>query len=181
MSKTPTPKKKSPDAKEPTLRPEQRRRLTTIAIVALALGILVGPNLFKTKTVRTFTYSAFLAKAEAHAITSASVENATGTITGVLSSGVHYTVSGPMPVIPSDVKALRKLGVTVKFANPSSFTRNWLPLIEMLVLFVLLPLFIFTRLSKGQMGGMMSIGKSKAKKFDEDHPTTTFADVAGYI
>ncbi|MUH58668.1 MAG: AAA family ATPase, partial [Actinobacteria bacterium] len=86
-----------------------------------------------------------------------------------------------MPVIPSDVKALRKLGVTVKFANPSSFTRNWLPLIEMLVLFVLLPLFIFTRLSKGQMGGMMSIGKSKAKKFDEDRPTTTFADVAGYL
>ena len=181
MSKTPSLKKKSPDAKEPTLRPEQRRRLTTIAIVALALGILVGPNLFKTKTVRTFTYSTFLAKAEAHAVTSASVENATGTITGVLSSGVRYTVSGPMPVIPSDVKQLRKLGVTVKFANPSSFTRNWLPLIEMLVLFVLLPLFIFTRLSKGQMGGMMSIGKSKAKKFDEENPTTTFADVAGYV
>jgi cell division protease FtsH len=181
MSKTPSPKKKSPDAKEPTLRPEQRRRFTTIALVAVAIGILVGPNLFKTKTVRTFTYSTFLAKAEAHTITSASVQNATGTITGVLSSGVHYTVSGPMPVIPSDVKELRKLGVTVKFANPSSFTRNWLPLIEMLLIFVLLPLFIFTRLSKGQMGGMMSIGKSKAKKFDEENPTTTFADVAGYI
>ena len=181
MSKTPSPKKKSPDAKEPTLRPEQRRRLTTIALVALAIGILVGPNLFKTKTVRTFTYSTFLAKAEAHAITSASVQNATGTITGVLSSGVHYTVAGPMPVIPSDIKDLRTLGVAVKFANPSSFTRDWLPIIEMVVLFGLLPLFLFSRLAKGQMGGMMSIGKSKAKKFDEDRPTTTFADVAGYL
>ena len=182
MSKTPSPKKKkSPDAKEPTLRAEQRRRLTTIAIVAVAIGILVGPNFLKSDTVRRFNYSTFLTKAEAHKVSSASVQNATGTITGVLTSGVRYSVSGPMPVIPSDIKALRKLGVSVKFANPSSFTRNWLPLIEMLVLFVLLPLFTFTRLSKGQMGGMMSIGKSKAKKFDEDHPTTTFADVAGYV
>ena len=181
MSNTPSPKKKSPDAKEPTLRPEQRRRLTTVAIVAVAIGILVGPNLFKSDTVRRFNYSTFLTQAEAHKVSSASVQNASGTITGVLSSGVHYTVAGPMPVIPSDIKALRKLGVSVKFANPSSFSRDWLPLIEMLVLFVLVPLFIFSRLSKGQMGGMMSIGKSKAKKFDEDRPSTTFADVAGYV
>jgi cell division protease FtsH len=181
MSNTPSPKKKSPDAKEPTLRPEQRRRLTTVAIVAVAIGILVGPNLFKSDTVRRFNYSTFLTQAEDHKVSSASVQNASGTITGVLSSGVHYTVAGPMPVIPSDIKALRKLGVSVKFANPSSFSRDWLPLIEMLVLFVLVPLFIFSRLSKGQMGGMMSIGKSKAKKFDEDRPSTTFADVAGYV
>jgi cell division protease FtsH len=31
------------------------------------------------------------------------------------------------------------------------------------------------------MNGMMSVGKSKAKQFNKDRPSTTFADVAGYL
>ena len=31
------------------------------------------------------------------------------------------------------------------------------------------------------MNGMMSVGRSKAKQFNQDRPTTTFADVAGYL
>ena len=54
-------------------------------------------------------------------------------------------------------------------------------------LFVLAPfalLFWFwTRLSRGaagQMQGILGVGRSRAKVFDEERPTTTFADVAGY-
>ena len=36
------------------------------------------------------------------------------------------------------------------------------------------------RRAQGQMGGVMSIGKSKAKSYDADRPSTTFDDIAGY-
>ena len=36
------------------------------------------------------------------------------------------------------------------------------------------------RRAQGQMGNVMSIGRSKAKAYDADKPSTTFADIAGY-
>ena len=42
-------------------------------------------------------------------------------------------------------------------------------------------MFVFIgRQAKGQMNGIMGVGRSKAKLFNEDMPKTTFADVAGY-
>jgi cell division protease FtsH len=32
----------------------------------------------------------------------------------------------------------------------------------------------------GRLGGIMGIGRSKAKVYDEERPTTRFADIAGY-
>jgi cell division protease FtsH len=34
--------------------------------------------------------------------------------------------------------------------------------------------------ASGQMGNMMSIGRSRAKAYNADRPSTTFADIAGY-
>jgi cell division protease FtsH len=36
------------------------------------------------------------------------------------------------------------------------------------------------RRAAGQMGSMMSIGRSRAKAYNADRPSTTFADIAGY-
>src|SRR3546814_14570455 len=36
------------------------------------------------------------------------------------------------------------------------------------------------RRAQSQMGGIMSIGRSKAKTYSTERPGTTFADVAGY-
>ena len=36
------------------------------------------------------------------------------------------------------------------------------------------------RLAAGQMGNVMSIGRSRAKAYTTDKPSTTFADIAGY-
>ena len=48
-----------------------------------------------------------------------------------------------------------------------------------IVLFV----WLFRRMSKGAAGalqGVLGVGRSRAKVFDEERPSTTFADVAGY-
>ena len=36
------------------------------------------------------------------------------------------------------------------------------------------------RRAQGQMGGIMQIGRSRAKTYSSEKPGTTFADVAGY-
>src|SRR5258708_8578993 len=36
------------------------------------------------------------------------------------------------------------------------------------------------RRGRKQLGGIMSIGRSKAKLYDEERPSTRFADIAGY-
>ena len=48
---------------------------------------------------------------------------------------------------------------------------------------ILLFVWLFRRISKGAAGGLqgvMGVGRSRAKVFDEEQPSTTFADVAGY-
>jgi cell division protease FtsH len=55
------------------------------------------------------------------------------------------------------------------------------------LLFALWPLLLlagvfvwFARRGRKQLGGIMSIGQSKAKVYDEERPSTRFADIAGY-
>ncbi len=48
---------------------------------------------------------------------------------------------------------------------------------------ILLSIWLFRRISRGaggQLGGVLGAGRSRAKVFDEERPSTTFADVAGY-
>ncbi|MCX6531168.1 MAG: AAA family ATPase, partial [Actinobacteria bacterium] len=55
-------------------------------------------------------------------------------------------------------------------------------LIPLLLPFVMIMGFFFwmQRRAMGQAGSIMSIGRSRAKNYNEDKPATTFADVAGY-
>src|SRR6202035_1554466 len=58
-------------------------------------------------------------------------------------------------------------------------------LLSWLILLLPIALFgwLYLRLSRGAGGamqGVLGVGKSRAKVFDEERPSTTFADVAGY-
>ena len=75
---------------------------------------------------------------------------------------------------------MRNDGVQVSFPTPSSnlFTAL-LPYIFIIGIGAAFIYFI-GRQTRGQMSGIMSIGRSKAKTFSSDRPSTTFEDVAGY-
>src|SRR5487761_2107520 len=160
--------------------PESRRRFITIAIVAFVLGILVIPSLFSSKTVKTISYSTLIHDARAQHVLSASINNASGVITGQLTDGTNYTANGPAPALTDEVNTLKGANVNVTFANPSGFASTFPPYL-IWILTVGGFMGCASRQARGQMNGMMSVGRSKAKQFNQDRPKTTFADVAGYL
>ena len=75
---------------------------------------------------------------------------------------------------------LREQDVDIEFRTPGN---NWLLSIAGLLLPVLLIIGFFVwmqRRAAGQMGNVMSIGRSRAKAYTTDKPSTTFSDIAGY-
>ncbi len=149
-----------------------------MALAALLVGVLLfGPNIRGT-SAQPITYSKFLYDVHHGLVKNATIQNANGTISGVLKDNTAYTTSGPVPALAKDITLMQQHGVSYQFANPSGFSS----LIPYLFIFAIAGLFIFVmlRATRSQMNGMMSIGRSRAKTFSEDRPTTTFADVAGY-
>jgi cell division protease FtsH len=64
--------------------------------------------------------------------------------------------------------------------SPSSFSLSSI-LFTFLPLLLIVGVFIWIgRRSGKQLGGIMGVGRSKAKVYDEDRPTTRFSDIAGY-
>ncbi len=173
----------SKDPKDPkapkTPRPDIRRRIFTIFLVTVALSLVLSPYLKKPAHVTHISYSSFLTDASQHHVLTAVVDNASGTITGTLDNGKKYTVAGAFPVISKDIDSLHTDGVEVTFTNPSGFLALWGPYLIWILIFGGF-MFFASRQARSQMNGMMSIGRSKAKQFDEDRPKTTFDDVAGY-
>jgi cell division protease FtsH len=172
-------KKFLPGGERP-MAPQARRRIIMIAIIAFILGVLVIPSLFSNKNVKTITYSSLIRDARSQSVISASINNSNGVITGQLSNGTNYTSNGPTPALSAEVSTLRTNNVNVTFANPSSLAAELLPYLIWILIFGAF-MFYASRQARGQMNGMMSVGRSKAKQFNEDHPKTTFADVAGYL
>jgi cell division protease FtsH len=172
-------KKFLPGGERP-MAPQARRRIIMIAVIAFILGVLIIPSLFSNKNVKTITYSTLIRDARNQTVISASINNSNGVITGQLSDGTNFTSNGPTPALSAEVSTLRTNNVNVTFANPSSLASSLLPYLIWILIFGAF-MFYASRQARGQMNGMMSVGRSKAKQFNEDHPKTTFADVAGYL
>lgn len=149
-------------------------------MIVAVLAILVVPSLFSHKSTQNLSYSTYMADVKAQKVATATIDNASGVITGKLKDGVTYSATGPNPAAQGDVKLMRKDGVKVNYSNPATnILGAVLPYILFLGIGIVLMVFI-SRQARGQMNGIMSIGRSKAKQFSADRPSTTFADVAGY-
>jgi len=114
-------------------------------------------------------------------VAKAVVTNGSGRITGKLRDGATFASDGPQPSIDGDVKALRDSGADVSFRTRSaSPILSFLPLILTFGAVVGLYLWMGRRAQR-QLGGVMSIGRSRAKVYATERPKTTFADVAGSV
>src|SRR5579863_10337505 len=161
--------------------PDARRRLLTVVVIAFVIGIFIIPSLFKHTNVKTISYSTLLRDARHQSVDTAVINTSSGVITGQLTSGVSYSADGPIPVINTDITTLRTTdNVAVTFATPSNILGALLPYLILALIFIAFMVFL-SRQARNQMTGMMSVGRSKAKQFNQDRPKTTFADVAGYF
>ncbi|MEK0085457.1 ATP-dependent zinc metalloprotease FtsH [Benzoatithermus flavus] len=83
-------------------------------------------------------------------------------------------------VDPAMAQELAKYGVTFTGVIENNFIRDLLSWVVPIVVFFAIWAFFFRRFAEKQgLGGLMSVGRSKAKIYVERDTKTTFADVAG--
>jgi len=152
-----------------------------VLLGVLALALLL-PSFWPDETGETVTYTDFMQRVSEGDVSSVVINNSSGSIDGTLEDGTEFTTTGggERALSEADEATLRENGVEYEFRTPGN---NWLLSIAGLMLPVLLIIGFFVwmqRRAAGQMGNVMSIGRSRAKAYTTDKPSTTFADIAGY-
>jgi cell division protease FtsH len=178
----PPPGDKPGPSNAPPQPPSWRHWLWPIAIFLFIIAFFYLPATRSTST--TLTYSTFLSDVSAHKVKTIDIApTAGGTSSGTLTNNTSYTVVIPPQAGQSLLSELQSNGVQITGAASSGgFGDEVLSWIILLLLFGL-PVLLWFRLSRGaggQLQGVLGVGRSRAKVFDEERPSTTFADVAGY-
>ncbi|HVM10381.1 MAG TPA: ATP-dependent zinc metalloprotease FtsH [Acidimicrobiales bacterium] len=159
---------------------DQSWRWLLIVLGGLVIVALILSPFFNDGTSEELTYTDLIARVEAGGVESAEVDNTTGRITGKLGDGSTFTTPGPREMPDADIEKFRNQNVKLTFKTPT--TNPFLAFLPYLLLFGLIAGFYLwmARRAQGQMSGVMSIGRSKAKVYTTEKPKTTFDDVAGY-
>jgi cell division protease FtsH len=151
-------------------------------MIAVLVAMFVLPRFWPSETGDKLTYTEFIALVEAGDVKSVVVNNTNNRITGELDSGEEFTTTGggQRGLSEADEELLRQQGVDLDFITPqTSWFWSWAGLL--LPVLLLIGFFVWMqRRAMGQAGSIMSVGKSRAKTFNPDKPSTTFADIAGY-
>jgi cell division protease FtsH len=173
----PGPPKEPPRPGAPPPPPRWRSWLLLIGILLTFLLLFVpAPS---TKKTTTLNYSQFVSKVDGNEVKTASI-NPSGAVTGELKNGDNYESQIPTALNTSQLSAsLQQHKVTI--TGVGSSTSAWTVILAFLPLVLFIALFIWLgRSSRRLAGGIMGIGGSRAKVYQEDRPSTRFSDVAGY-
>jgi cell division protease FtsH len=190
MSKqaTPPPPGDKPGPTNPPPRPPGwRHSLWPIAILAFIVLFLYLPATRSNST--TLTYTQLQSDVTAGKVKTFEFAASDGSpSSGTLTNGTSFTVVVPPPAQAPLYTELQSKNVTITGASSAggfgSEVLSWL----ILLLVFGLPIWLWFRLSRNAAGGggigglqgVLGAGRSRAKVFDEERPSTTFADVAGY-
>jgi cell division protease FtsH len=186
MSKqaTPPPPGDKPGKGTPPPPPPPRWRhwlLPGALIVAFFLWLYL-PALHSASQT-SLTYSQWLTDVTKHSVKTVTIAQSGGTSSGTLTNGTNYTVVIPPQASQSMLDELQTNGVQITSSTSSpGFGSELLSWVFVIGPFILL-IWFWMRLSRGaagQMQGILGVGKSRAKVFDEEQPSTKFTDVAGY-
>jgi len=173
-----------PNSNMPTGVPDRSWRWVLGALVAVVVLALVVSNLAASTQPQSVSYSTFLSELSHSQVTKAQVNTNTGAIVFTTTAGNEFQTQGPggAPLTATEYSTLTKYlaGRDLSFTTPG--TPWYLSLLPDIFFFVVVVAFIMwmARRAQGQMGGIMSIGRSRAKVYTTERPRTTFADVAGY-
>ncbi|MFN0093118.1 MAG: ATP-dependent zinc metalloprotease FtsH [Acidimicrobiales bacterium] len=149
-------------------------------VLGLIAAVLIVPSLLRRDPGTKIGYSEFLTQVEQGRVQAVEYNNTNGEIIGTYKDGARFHTTGYLQIPEEDRTLLRENNVDVRPKTPESgFLTSFLPLILPVV--ILIAFFAWMqRRAAGQMSGIMSIGRSRAKTYSTERPATTFADVAGY-
>ena len=150
------------------------------AIVGAVMVLAFGSQFVSQPTGEKLSYKEFLVQVQKGNVKDVTINNATNIISGVLTNGGKFTTTGAVQLSDSDEQLLKQNGVDYNFKTPQP---NWLTSLLPIILpfaFVIAFFVWMQRRAMGQAGSIMSVGKSKAKAYQADKPSTTFTDIAGY-
>jgi cell division protease FtsH len=171
----------APERRNEKSRPSPQRRPTWLLVVGVGAALVLLRTLGTGGTSsRAFSYSSFLSQVQSNHIRSAVISPA-GAVSGTLTNGMAYSSQIPSalpdPQLPGLLRAHH-----VAITATGTQTSVGAVIVSLLPLLFLAALFIWLgRRGHRAAGGIMGIGGSKAKLYDEERPSTRFADVAGYV
>ena len=152
-------------------------------LVGVIAAAFLSTSLLGGSTSEKIDYDSFLQEVRDDKVAKITYDNTNANIKGERKGDEPgFSTTGPLEggLPQRDLDLFEEKGVKVEFETPQpGFLSSWLPL---LLPFLLIGAFIYwmQRRAQGQMGGIMSIGRSKAKTYSTERPGTTFGDVAGY-
>jgi cell division protease FtsH len=144
------------------------------AIVLLLRALATHPV-----TMRAYSYTRFLSQVQANHVKTAAI-NPTGSVTGNLTNGTGYSSQIPTALQDPNLTGVLKAH-HVAITGVATQTSIGAIVVSFLPLLVLVGVFVWIgRKASHARSGVMGIGSSKAKVYDEERPSTRFSDVAGY-
>jgi cell division protease FtsH len=149
-------------------------------IIAFGVILMIQYFAFQAQHVETIPYSKFEELLKSSAIKDIAVSR--DAIVGTLKEPVkdqkpHFST---VRIDPGFAETLSRYGVEFKGVSENNLFSTILSWIIPSVIFVVIWMYIVRRMGEhGGMGGLMAIGKSKAKIYVEKDTKVTFADAAG--
>ncbi len=160
-------------------------RWAVLLLAAMLIALVAFPLLSPSDSSSQITFQELRQEVEAGNVAKIVYDNNTGHIDGDYENEDRgsFQTTGPVPLSDAD-RELFDANTTLSFSTPQAGLADVLIQVG---LQILLPLLLiggliiwWSRRAQGQMGGIMSIGRSRAKTYSTERPGTTFADVAGY-
>ena len=158
-------------------------RWTVWVLVGVVAAAFLSTSFIGGTTGDKLDYGSFLEEVRDDRVQKITYDNTNGNIDGERKGdNPGFKTTGPLDggIPERDLDLFEDKGVKVEFETPQpGFLASWLPFLFPFILIGGL-IFWMQRRAQGQMGGIMSIGRSKAKTYSTERPGTTFGDVAGY-
>jgi cell division protease FtsH len=159
--------------------PSPRRRWLPLVGVGATVLVLRALETGHSVTL-PYSYSTFLSQVQANHIKTATI-NQSGAVAGTLTNGSAYSTQLPTALPDTQLPGLLKAH-HVAITAVGSQTGIGTVILSLLPLLLLVGAFVWLgrRGAHHATRGIMGIGASKAKVYDEERPSTRFSDVAGY-
>ncbi len=157
--------------------PPKWRAMVLVLLVAGSFALFARPS---SPSAKKLTYSALREAVRTGRVDTASID-VDGRVSGDLKKGGRYTSQIPIALRDDELAPLlEQHGVEIRGVGPhTSFLSV---LLSLLPIFLIIGVFLWMGRRTGRQlaSGLGGIGKSRAKVYDAQKPSTRFSDIAGY-